>query len=250
MPSSFAAHPLRPWIALASLALAAGCQQKMASQPSFHPLEPSAFFADGSSSRHPVVGTVARGHLRTDMALFTGRLASTSGEREAQSERGGPATAAEAEPTARDTIAAEASLTAGSVTEFPLPVTAEFVEHGYHRFMIYCVVCHDPLGTGAGKIVERGYTRPPSYHSDRLRQVPPGHLFRVITEGYGSMPAYAAQIPVRDRWAIAAYVRALQLSQHVRLDDLPDRLRREWDAAKKLTAPPEQGPAPRPEAKS
>ena len=80
--------------------------------------------------------------------------------------------------------------------------------------MIYCVVCHDPLGTGKGKIVERGYTAPPSLHIERLRTVPPGYLFAVISDGYGSMPSYSAQIPVRDRWAIAGYLRALQASQH------------------------------------
>ena len=92
--------------------------------------------------------------------------------------------------------------------------------------MIYCVVCHDAAGTGRGKIVERGYTRPPSYHIDRLRRAPVGHFFRVITLGYGSMPSYAAQIPPRDRWAIVAFVRALQLSQHFPEDQLPADLRK------------------------
>ena len=87
-------------------------------------------------------------------------------------------------------------------------MTEPVLEHGYHRFMIYCVVCHDPLGTGQGKIVERGYTAPPSYHIERLRNVPVGYLFAVISEGYGSMPSYGAQIPVRDRWAIVGYLRA------------------------------------------
>ena len=93
-------------------------------------------------------------------------------------------------------------------------MTKKALEHGYHRYTIYCAVCHDPLGTGRGKIVERGYTQPPSYHIERLRKVPPGYLFAVISEGYGSMPSYGAQIPVRDRWAIAGYLRALQMSQH------------------------------------
>ncbi len=99
------------------------------------------------------------------------------------------------------------------IETFPFPVTLDVVKHGQNRFMIYCVVCHDALGTGHGKIVERGYTRPPSYHIDRLRQAPVGHFFEVISKGYGSMPSYGSQVPPLDRWAIIAYIRALQTSQ-------------------------------------
>jgi hypothetical protein len=106
-------------------------------------------------------------------------------------------------------------------------MSEQVLEHGYHRFMIYCVVCHDPLGTGQGKIVERGYTAPPSYHIERLRNVPVGYLFAVISEGYGSMPSYSAQIPVRDRWAIAGYLRALQASQHFPEAKLSDEMHHE-----------------------
>ena len=106
-------------------------------------------------------------------------------------------------------------------------MTEPVLEHGYHRFMIYCVVCHDPLGTGQGKIVQRGYTAPPSYHIERLRKAPVGYLFAVISEGYGSMPSYGAQIPVRDRWAIVGYLRALQASQHFPEAKLTDEMRRE-----------------------
>ena len=113
------------------------------------------------------------------------------------------------------------------VDTFPFPVTLEVLEHGRDRYMIYCVVCHDPLGTGRGKIVERGYTPPPSYHIPRLRSVPVGHLFAVISEGYGSMPSYAGQISPRDRWAIVAYVRALQLSQHFPADQLTPEMKKE-----------------------
>ncbi len=116
------------------------------------------------------------------------------------------------------------------VDTFPFPMTEEVLEHGYHRFMIYCVVCHDPLGTGQGKIVQRGYTPPPSYHIPRLRKAPAGYLFAVISEGYGSMPSYAAQIPVRDRWAIVGYLRALQASQHFPETKLTDAMRRERSA--------------------
>jgi mono/diheme cytochrome c family protein len=225
-----ARRPRSPFSALLFAAcLAAGCQQKMADQPSFRPDDPTAFFADGSSSRHPVRGTVARGHLRTDAALYFGNanlpdspLESRPSRDQGASQGTGPL------------LAAEAAQFAGAVDEFPFPITRAVVEHGRNRFMIYCVVCHDAAGTGHGKIVERGYTRPPSYHIDRLRQVPVGYLFRVVTQGYGSMPSYARQIPARDRWAIVSYVRALQMSQHFPIDKLPEDMRRKLDAHDKL----------------
>ncbi len=190
--------------------LAAGCQQKMADQPSYKPLEPCDFFADGRSERPAVAGTVARGHLRTDVALFTGRLPGTKGAPL------GKASAAVVQPKAGTPEAAKLAMAQYDqfVDVFPFPMTEQVLQHGYDRFMIYCVVCHDPLGTGRGKIVERGYTVPPSYHIERLRRVPVGYLFAVISEGYGSMLSYSAQIPVRDRWAIVGYLRALQASQH------------------------------------
>ena len=206
-----------------ALALVAGCQQKMADQPSYKPLDASTFYADGRSARPTVKGTVARGQLHVDRALFTGRR---SGERQPPGKPQPPNQATE--PEALELVAVEAEQNDDFVTEFPLPVTKEMIDHGRQRFMIYCVLCHDPLGTGHGKIVERGFTRPPSYHVDRLRQAPVGRLFAVMTEGYGSMPSYAEQVPVRDRWAIAAYVRALQLSQHFPADDLPADVRRQW----------------------
>jgi len=208
---------------------ALGCQQKMAVQPSYQPNDPCAFFADGKASRPPPAGTVARGHLSIDAALFTGRKSleepttAPRQTREEQADRGG----------AKAVLAGEAAQFEGVVDEFPFPITREILEHGRDRFMIYCVVCHDAAGTGFGKIVERGYTRPPSYHIDRLRQAPVGHIFRVISQGYGSMPSYAAQIPTRDRWAIVAYVRALQLSQHFPVEKLPDDMRKEWNESQK-----------------
>jgi mono/diheme cytochrome c family protein len=114
------------------------------------------------------------------------------------------------------------------VDTFPFPVTAKVLQQGQDRYMIYCVVCHDARGTGHGKIVERSYTAPPSYHIQRLREVAVGHFFDVMTNGYGSMPEYKQQIPPADRWAIAAYIRALQLSQHFPVKDLPADLRNEW----------------------
>jgi mono/diheme cytochrome c family protein len=188
--------------------LATGCQQKMAGQPSYKPLTSCEFFDDGSSARPLVPGTVPRGHLCTDTPLFTGRLASQSGQSPAQ-------------PVAWEN---EDDFT----REIPISLDEETIKHGRDRYMIFCVVCHDSLGTGHGKIVERGYTRPPSYHIDRLRNAPAGRLFAVISEGYGSMPSYAAQIPPRDRWAIVAYVRALQLSQHYPVEELTPQMRQKW----------------------
>jgi mono/diheme cytochrome c family protein len=198
-----------------------GCQQKMAVQPAVRPDEGSTFFPDGRASRPLVAGTVARGHLRTDLHLFTGLRT-----RQARDWALPAALVGGQNPLgAAAAVAAEES---NYVDTFPFPVTGEVLRHGRDRYMIYCVVCHDPLGTGQGKIVERGYTRPPSYHIDRLRQVPVGHIFDVITNGYGSMPEYKQQVPPRDRWAIAAYVRALQLSQHFARGDLTDAMRAEW----------------------
>jgi mono/diheme cytochrome c family protein len=206
-----------------------GCQQKMADQPSYKPLEPSGFFADRRSARPPVSGTIARGHLHADPSFYTGRRRSSDEE----AARAAAAVGAAAGGPVAGAVAANAG-NEDFVDKFPFPITEQIVEHGYQRYMIYCVVCHDPLGTGHGKIVERGYTRPPSLHIERLRTVPIGHIFAVMTEGYGSMPSYTEQIPVRDRWAIAAYVRALQLSQHFPADQLPADLKK---AMEKQTTP-------------
>jgi hypothetical protein len=177
---------LRPaCVLLAALALA-GCRQDMHDQPKYIPLRPSNFFGDGRSERQLIEGTVARGHLNDDTLLYTGK---------------GP----DGKP----------------VNDFPFPVTREVVSRGQQRYNVYCSPCHDRLGTGDGMIVRRGYRRPPSYHIDRLRQVPNGYIFDVITNGFGAMPDYAAQIPVRDRWAIVSYVRALQLSQNASINEVP-----------------------------
>jgi mono/diheme cytochrome c family protein len=104
---------------------------------------------------------------------------------------------------------------------FPFPVTAEVLSRGRERFDIFCSPCHDRTGSGDGMIVRRGYKRPPSYHIDRLRDMPAGYFFDVTTNGFGAMSDYRSQIPERDRWAIVAYVRALQLSQHAAIEDVP-----------------------------
>ena len=140
----------------------------------------------GAPSGQLIEGTVARGHLNDDAAFYTGK---------------GP----DGKP----------------VDTFPFPVTKEVIERGQQRFNIYCTPCHDRLGNGDGMIVRRGYRKPPSYHIDRLRQVPNGYIYDVITNGFGAMPDYAAQIAPRDRWAIVAYVRALQLSQNASINDVP-----------------------------
>ncbi|HEX4132706.1 MAG TPA: cytochrome c [Pirellulales bacterium] len=216
-------------LALGTLVLFAGCQQKMADQPSYKTYTACDYFPDGRSARLLPAGTVARGHLRLDRAYFTGRTEPTTAEAQRAA-----ASNTQAAAEARPLIVAEAEQNLGYVDEFPLPVDKAFVEHGRDRYMIYCVVCHDPAGTGAGKIVERGYTRPPSYHIARLREAPVGRLFAVATHGYGSMPSYAEQIPVRDRWAIVAFIRALQLSRHFPEAELPEPMRRQWETQRNV----------------
>ena len=198
------------WFVALAAAASFGCQQKMADQPSYQPLEGSKFFADRRSSRPLVPGTVARGHLRIDLARYTGRK---TRDKEPSEERRASA------PAGSDR-ARRLDENRDFVEQFPIAVDEHVIEHGRDRYSIYCIVCHDALGTGRGKIVERGYTRPPSFHIPRLREAPVGRLFAVISEGYGSMPSYAGQIPVEDRWAIVAYVRALQLSQHFPANEL------------------------------
>ncbi len=161
------------------------CRQDMHDQPKYVPLRESAFFGDARSARPVVPGTVARGQLHDDPLLYTGR---TNG---------------------------------ADATVFPFRVDASVLARGRERFDIYCAPCHGRTGQGDGMIVRRGYRRPPSYHQDRLRDAPVGHFFDVITNGFGAMPDYAAQIAAGDRWAIVAYVRALQLSEHATLADVP-----------------------------
>ena len=129
------------------------------------------------------------------------------------------------------------------VDTFPFPVTKEVIERGQERFNIYCAPCHDRLGNGDGMIVRRGYRHPPSYHIDRLRQVPNGYIFDVITNGFGAMPDYAAQIPPRDRWAIVAYIRALQLSQNASINDVPAGSPRRNSGGATMTAQAARFPA-------
>jgi hypothetical protein len=165
--------------------LVGGCRQDMHDQPKFIPLRESGFYADARSARPIVEGTVARGQLNDDDLLFTGRV---DGQ---------------------------------DAAEFPFPVTAEVMARGRERYDIFCSPCHDRTGAGEGMVVRRGYRQPPSFHIDRLRQAPVGHFFDVVTNGFGAMPDYRAQVPARDRWAIAAYIRALQASENSTLDAVP-----------------------------
>ncbi len=198
----------------------------MAKQPRYNPLEPSAFFADGQSARPLLTGTVARGHLRTDAPFYTGRRSQGkgSGPDRPKQEKTPSSREIDLDPTA-------------FVDTFPFPVTREVLQRGQQRYEIFCVVCHDPLGTGSGKIVERGFSPPPSFHTDRsrrlnllLRKAPVGYYFETITHGFGAMPDYASQVPPRDRWAIIAYIRALQRSQNATLADVPQEQR--WQLQK------------------
>lgn len=181
-----------------------GCRQDMHDQPRYEPLEASKFFADGMASRQLPEGTVARGHLGEDVAFATGKDA------------GGTV-----------------------VAELPMPATKQLLERGHQRFDIYCSACHGRLGDGHGMAVRRGFKQPPSFHDERLVNSPVGYYFDVMTHGFGVMPSYAPSIPPEDRWAIAAYVRALQLSQRAHLADLAPQDRAAVEkAAAAAAAPP------------
>jgi mono/diheme cytochrome c family protein len=156
----------------------------MADQPKYDPLESSDFFADGMSARPRIPGTVARGEIANDGFLSTGKINNLEGD------------------------------------GFPFAVTEQVMNRGQERFDIYCSPCHSKVGDGNGMIPSRGYRRPPSFHTDALRAAKTGHFFDVISNGFGSMPPYAAQVNVRDRWAIIAYIRALQVSQNSTVNDL------------------------------
>jgi mono/diheme cytochrome c family protein len=205
------------------LVLTAGCQQDMARQPKYKPLQESDQFADQRASRPLEPGTVARGFLRADAYLYSG------------TERTNVSPSWISALVGANNPWNAAALTAPNpklVDEFPFRITGEVLERGQERFNIYCAVCHDRVGTGNGRIVQRGYVKPPSYHIERLRKAPVGHFFEVITHGHGGMPDYGTQIPPRDRWAIIAYVRALQESQNSRIEDVPADERKRLEEAR------------------
>jgi len=164
----------------------AGCRQDMHDQPRFKPFAKSDFYSDLRSERAPVEGTVARGELHADTYFYTGKVGDNPGD------------------------------------YMPFPVTEQILERGRQRYDIYCAPCHSRLGDGNGAVPARGFPRkPPSYHTERLRKMPLGYFFDVMTNGYGIMPDYASQIPPHDRWCIVAYIRALQLSQDASMADVP-----------------------------
>lgn len=182
------------WLRLLGLitviGLTAGCRRDMFHQPFSKPLEPSDFFQDNHMASRPLVAhTVARGHLDADEAFYTGKIGTNL------------------------------------VETFPYPITRQVLERGRERFDIYCSPCHGRTGDGNGIVVQRGFPAPPSYHIDRLRQAPVGHFFDVITQGYGIMYSYAARVEPADRWAIAAYIRALQKSHDATLAEVPPQQR-------------------------
>jgi len=173
------------------LVLAVACSPDMRNQPKYKPLTESEFFADGRSERPAVADTVAHGQLKLDERYYQGKV------------------------------------NGAVVGTIPAPVTRQLLERGKERFNIHCTPCHGYLGDGEGIIVKRGYRHPPSYHIDRLRQAPDGHFFDVITNGFGAMPSYASRVAPADRWAITAYIRALQLSQAAKPEDVPPAERRQ-----------------------
>lgn len=187
----------------------------MQDQPKYLPYRGSEIFSDSLSSRPLVEGTVPRGFLRLDQALYTGK----SGAQVPPPNISGVKVAGGAATTSVPTTPAAA--TGNDVNEFPFPITKQILDRGQERYNIYCSPCHGVLGDGRGMIVNRGFRPPPSYHQDRLRTAPLGHFFDVITNGFGAMPDYSMQIPPHERWAIIAYIRALQLSQNANVADVP-----------------------------
>jgi len=182
-----------------------GCRQDMQDQPKYKPQRPSDFFADGRSGRPELEGTVARGELNADTAFYSGK-----------DEKG------------------------DDVAVFPVAVDKAFLQRGQQRYEIYCAPCHGRIGNGLGMIVRRGFKQPPSYHIDRLRNAPVGHYYDVISNGYGAMLNYSQQVQPRDRWAIVAYIRALQYSQNANINDLTADARAKVPAAGKPLTPAEQ----------
>jgi mono/diheme cytochrome c family protein len=194
----------RAALVVAAAVLVAGCRQDMHDTPRYEAYEASAFFADGRASRTPPLGTVARGNLRADDHLYTGRV---DGE---------------------------------VVDTFPFAISHGDLERGRQRYNVFCAPCHGQVGDGNGMVVQRGLRQAATYHQDRLRDEKVGYFFDVITHGFGAMQGYAEQVPVRDRWLITAYIRALQFSQHAPLDAVrpSERPRLDQTPEEQLAPPP------------
>jgi mono/diheme cytochrome c family protein len=189
--------------AFVALAFVAGCGVRldMQVQPRQKAYTESDFFKDRRASRDLPDGTVPRGQLHENKAFYTGKIDNPNPN---------------APVTTTTNEAGNTVITSfpNFVDEFPIPVTKELVERGKDRYDIYCIVCHGPVGNGDGMVVRRGFSKPPTYHDDRLRNAPVGHFFDVITNGFGKMNSYGAAVQPADRWAIVAYIRALQISQN------------------------------------
>jgi len=187
------------WILLLGLALT-GCGRNMYEQARYEEDEPAPFFTDGTSSRPLIEGTVSRSRGEIDEVFFTG-----------QDEN-------------------------GLLTEPPLEVTEAVLERGQQRYNIYCSPCHNYSGNGEGMIVQKGFVQPASFHEPRLRAAPVGYFFQVITNGFGQMYSYASRVPPEDRWAISAYIRALQYSQNAPVAGLPADVRERLERAAQTEA--------------
>lgn len=199
---------LKKTLPAVAFVVVAGCRGTVSDEPPVHPIlnmdfqqrfeaqEPNPFFADGRAMRRPVPGTIPRGFLREDTEFHFGRLES-----------------------------------GGFVAESPVPVTAELMERGRVRYDIYCAPCHGAAGDGQGVIAtgDYGLVPPPTYHDERLRNIEDGYLYDVIVNGIRTMQPYGYQIPPKDRWAIVAYIRALQRSQSADASDVPAEIREELE---------------------
>jgi mono/diheme cytochrome c family protein len=188
--------------AIAAVVTFSGCgvRYDMQDQPRYKAYKESSFFADKRASRDMPDGTVARGQLHENKAFYTGKIDNPDLNAAAPTSVG---------PTGNTVV----SSFPNDIDEFPVPVTKELVDRGQERYNIYCIVCHGPNGNADGMVVRRGFSPPPTYHDDRLRNAPVGHFFDVITNGWGKMNSYAAAVQPADRWAIIAYIRALQAGQ-------------------------------------
>lgn len=197
-----------PAIAVACLAvISTACRQDMHDAPRVEAYEATDAFPDGRGNRQLVEGTVARGWLNDDELLTTGKVGGTVAD------------------------------------QFPFPVTRQVLELGRQRYNAYCTPCHGQTGQGNGMVVQRGFKAPPSFHDDRLRNSPAGYYFDVMTNGFGVMSDYRSQVEVRERWAIAAYIRALQLSQRATVADVPADKVGDLDKPATPSPPPATAPA-------
>lgn len=195
--------------------LTTACRRDMQNQPKVIAYRESSFYKDGTGSRPLIDGTVPRGYLREDREYYLGKKNVTTVQPGTTMPQ---AAGAQATTPSINVPMAPASATnpyPDDVDTFPFPIAKDALDRGQERYNIYCSVCHGLTGYGDGIVARRGFNRPSpaNYHQDRLRQAPVGHFFDVMTNGWGAMPSYAAQVSVEDRWKIAAYIRALQLSQ-------------------------------------